>query len=159
MQTQDIFNQFHLDGSPYKIAIVASNFYPELTQELITNTKEELIKNGVKEKNINVSIVSGCLEIPYICKRIIGFRKTDIIITLGLVVRGETSHYDLVNNTTYEGIMKVQLDSGTTPIIFGVLTCENMDQAIKRVKKDQLNKGKSFAQSAILQEHIVRNKL
>lgn len=153
--TQD----FQIDASDYKVTIVAATFHKAIVEEYINNTVEALLTQNVKQENIHIIRVFGALEIPYICKRIIGFRKTDIVIALGAVIRGETSHYDLVSENTYQALMKVQLEAGTTPVGFGILTCENLAQAQERVSKTGQNKGQEVANSTLLQEHIVRNQL
>lgn len=158
MQTTATQN-FQINASDYKVAIVASTFHQDLIEEYLKNTVEALLLQNIKKENIKIIRVFGALEIPYICKRIIGFRTTDIILTLGLVIRGETTHYNLVSENTYSAIMKVQLEAGTTPIGFGVLTCENFDQAKERISKTGQNKGLELANSTILQEHIVRTQL
>ena len=121
--------------------------------ELFKNTKEELLRNKVKEKNISLIRVYGSLEVPFACQKIIKKDKPDAIITLGAIIKGETSHYDMVCENTYKGIMDIQLKYNV-PIIFGILTCENFKQAIKRSDKKGLNKGKSFAIAALLQTTI-----
>ena len=133
------------NGKNLKIAIVLPYFNEKLGLELLKNAKEELLKNNVQEKNIAIIRVAGALEIPFACKKIIGKMKPDAIIALGVVIRGETSHFELVTNTTYQGLMKVQLDTGI-PISFGILACENIGQAKKRI-----NKGREAAQAALLQ--------
>ena len=133
------------NGKNLKIAIVLPYFNEKLGLELLKNAKEELLKNNVQEKNIAIIRVAGALEIPFACKKIIGKMKPDAIIALGVVIHGETSHFELVTNTTYQGLMKVQLDTGI-PISFGILACENIGQAKKRI-----NKGREAAQAALLQ--------
>lgn len=131
-------------GKNLKIAIVLPYFNEKLGLKLLKNAKKELIKNNVKEKNIAVIRVAGALEIPFACKKI-AKTKPDAIIALGVVIRGETSHFELVANTTFQGLMKVQLDTGV-PISFGILACDNIEQAKKRVSK-----GREAAQAALLQ--------
>ena len=84
----------------------------------------------------------------------------DIIIALGIVIRGETTHYDLVTKTTYQGLMQLQVSEwATVPIAFGILACENLEQALHRVSKNGLNKGKYAVQAALIQEYQIRNSL
>lgn len=147
------------DASTFTVSIVISSFHRELSEELLANTIEELKRNQVREENIKIFRVAGALEIPYICRRIVNARKTDIIITLGVVIRGETSHYDLVTQSTYKGIMEVQLEAAQCPISFGLLACENIAQAKRRVSKEGLNKGKYAAQAALLQEYIIKTQI
>jgi 6,7-dimethyl-8-ribityllumazine synthase len=144
--------EIKIDGSKLKIAIVLPYFNEELGLELLKNTKEELLKNNVQEKNISLTRVAGALELPFACKKI-ALKKPDAIIALGIVIRGETSHFDLVTETSHQGLMKVQLDE-TIPVIFGILACENLKQVKDRVSAKGLNKGKEFAQAALIQTLI-----
>lgn len=145
----------NIDGSKLKITILTANFHPKLMGELLGNVKKELQRNKVK--TIEVIEVPGALEIPFICKKVMEKKKADAIITLGLVIRGETTHYELVTETTYQGLMNLQTTTAKVPIIFGVLACENLKQAVKRINAKGLNKGKQFAQTALLQIQTIKN--
>ncbi len=142
-----------IDGENLKIAIVLPYFNESIGLGLLENAKSELLENRVKEENIKVVRVSGALEIPLACKKIIEKEKPDAIIALGVIIRGETSHYDLVTENSYKGIMQTQLDTGT-PISFGIIACENLEQAKSRSSKDGLNKGKDAAQAALIQSKL-----
>lgn len=144
--------ELKIDGRKLKISIILPYFNEELGLELFENTKIELLKNGVQEKNISLTRVAGALELPFACKKI-ALKKPDAIIALGIVIRGETSHYDLVTETTHLGLMKVQLKE-LVPVIFGILACENLKQVKDRVSAKGLNKGKEFAQAALIQTLI-----
>ena len=147
----EIDNQeVEIDGRQLKIAVVLPYFNKKLGEELLKNTKSELLRNNVKAENITVTRVAGALEIPFACKKVISKDKPDAIIAMGIIIRGETSHFDLVSETTYQGIMNLQL-ANETPIIFGILSCENIGQAEERVSKGKLNKGKQAAQAALIQ--------
>lgn len=138
-----------LNGKGKKIAIVLPYFNEELGIKLYNETKAELLALGVEEKNINLYRAFGALELPYTCQKIADSKKIDVIIALGLVIRGGTYHFELVSNTTYQGLMQVQL-STKVPIIFGVLTCDTEKQA-----KDRISKGKDFAITALLQTNKI----
>lgn len=140
-----------INGKKLKIAIILPYFNEELGLELLNNTKEELISNQVQISNIKVFRVAGALEIPFACQKIA--KKFNAIIALGIVIRGETTHYKLVTETTHQGLMRVQLDT-KIPIIFGILACENLEQVLKRISKKGLNKGKEFAEAALIQTLI-----
>ncbi len=129
-----------------KIAILLPRFNDELGNKLLDNTVEELTKLGVK--NIKIYRVPGTLELPFAALKIALSKKFHAIIALGVVIRGGTKHFDLVVETAYQGLMEVTLDEDT-PIIFGVLAVENEKQAIERVEKTKMNKGKEFAQAAV----------
>lgn len=144
----------NIDGGKLKITIITATFHPKLMGELLSNVEKELKKNKVK--NIEVIEVPGALEIPFICKKIVEKKKTDAIITLGLVIRGKTTHYELVTNSVYQGLMTLQTTISKIPIIFGILACENIKQAHDRVSAKGLNKGKQFAQTALLQTQTIK---
>ena len=143
-------NNIKIDGRGLKIAIILPYFNESLGLELLKNTKVELISNNIKGKNIKIVRVAGALEIPFACQKISQKEKPDAIIALGVIIRGETSHYDLVTKNCYNGLMQVQLKTGI-PIAYGVLACENLKQAQKRVSEKGLNKGKKAAQAALIQ--------
>ena len=142
-----------IDGSNIKITIILPYFNEELGIELLENTKRELFANNVKKENLKIIRVAGALEIPLTAKLAIKNNGSEAIIALGVVIKGRTDHYDLVVNTTYNGLMQVQIET-ETPIIFGVLTCQNPEQAIQRVRADKLNKGKEYAKAALMQVTI-----
>lgn len=137
--------KLEIDGRKLKIAIILPRFNEEIGLKMLDAAKNELLQNNVREKNITIIRVNGALEIPFACKKIITSKKPDAIIALGVVIRGETTHYDLVTQTTYQGIMQVQLET-QTPIAFGVLACENEKQALTRISK-----GAEAAQTALTQ--------
>lgn len=136
-----------------KVTIILPYFNEEIGLELYKNALETLLKSGVKEKNISLTRVPGALELPFAAQKIIKGKKPDAVIALGVVIKGETDHYDVVCNETFRGLMDVQLKLNT-PIIFGVLTCKTLKQAKERASKKGLNKGKAFAMGAIIQSKI-----
>lgn len=142
-----------INGEKLKIAIVLPYFNDELGLELFENTKDELLENNISAKNIKLIRVAGCLEIPFACQKIIEKYKPNAIIALGIIIRGETKHFDLVAETTHQGIMQVQLTK-KTPISFGIIACENKKQAIERINNKKMNKGKEFALAALIQTTI-----
>ncbi len=143
--------QLDIDGKDMKIVIILPYFNEKIGLELLENAKAELETHNVK--NIEVVRTSGALEIPFACQRIIEKQKPNAIITLGAIIKGETSHYDMVCNTTYSGINTVQLEHNV-PIIYGVLTCDNIEQANQRSSKEGSNKGKQAAQAALIQTQL-----
>ncbi|MFA6917500.1 MAG: 6,7-dimethyl-8-ribityllumazine synthase [Candidatus Gracilibacteria bacterium] len=142
-----------IDGRKLKIAIILPYFNDKFGLELLKNTENELLKNKVKKENIRLVRVAGSLEIPFACQKGIKKYKPDAVIALGIIIRGETKHFDLVAETTHFGLMKIQLEN-KTPISFGIIACENTKQVIDRVSKAKLNKGKDFATAALLQTTI-----
>ena len=137
-----------LNGKPYKFAIILSRYNDEIGNELLKNTHESLLTNGTKIKNIKLFHVPGALEIPIIANTLALKNKFDAIIALGVVIKGETPHFDLVTRECYRGLMDISLCSDT-PIIFGVLATNNLKQAKDRTAKSKMNKGREFAEAAI----------
>ncbi len=138
-------------GKDLKITILLPYFNEEIGLKLYKNTAKTLEGNGVKKENIKLIRVPGALELPFAAQKEIASTKPDVVIALGVVIKGETSHYDYVCSETFRGLMNVQLKL-ETPIIFGILTCENKKQAQKRASasKNGLNKGHSFALAALM---------
>lgn len=129
-----------------RIAIILSKFNEELATELSENTIKQLKKLGVKK--INLYHVPGALELPFAALKVAKKEQHDAIIALGIVMRGETKHFDLVCEQTYAGLMEINTDE-ETPVIFGVLAVENRKQALDRIRADKMNKGAEFAQAAV----------
>jgi 6,7-dimethyl-8-ribityllumazine synthase len=135
------------DCSGKRFAIVAARFYRELTDSMVESAKRALRDCGVNEEDILVFDVPGCFELPLACRKIIARESVDGIVALGVVIRGETPHFDFVAGQCAQGIMSVQLASGV-PIGFGVLTTENMEQAVERADPKQGDKGYEAALAA-----------
>lgn len=130
-----------------KIAIVVSRFNEFITSKLLDGALDALKRHGLKEENIEIAYVPGAFEIPLVAKQLAKY-KYDAIICLGAVIRGNTSHYDYVCNEVSKGIASVSLEM-ELPVIFGVLTTENIEQAIERAGTKAGNKGFEAANSAI----------
>lgn len=145
-----------LNGKPFKFAVILPRFNDHLGQELYQNTKSTLLKNGVQEKNILLTRVPGSLETPYSALHLSQTQDVNAIIALGIVIKGDTSHYDLVCEESYRGLMAVSLGQNI-PIIFGILTVNNLKQAIDRISAKKMNKGKEFAESAIEMAQLANN--
>lgn len=144
------------DTKNSKIAIIISRYNDSLGNTLLENVLKTLKKHHVMEKNIKVFQVPGALEIPFAVKKLIKTTpRYDAVITLGMVIKGNTYHFELVCNETYRALMGLSMNS-PIPIIFGVLTVNNIAQAEERVSAKKLNKGEEFALSAL--EMISLNK-
>lgn len=130
-----------------RFAIVAARFYRDLTDWLIDGATRALKDCGVYADDIVVYEVPGCFELPLACRNLIDCDRFDAIVALGVVVRGDTPHFDFVAGECARGIMDVQLATGT-PIGFGVLTTENMAQAEERADPKRLDKGYEAAIAA-----------
>lgn len=137
-----------LKGRGFRFAIILSRFNDKLGLELLKNTKETLIMHEVKEKHIKIFRVPGALEIPISASLLAQKHRYNVIIALGVVIKGETPHFQNVSEQCYRGLMDVSLYSDT-PVIFGVLTVNNEKQAKERVAKRGLDKGKEYAEAAI----------
>jgi 6,7-dimethyl-8-ribityllumazine synthase len=132
----------------FSIAIVVSLFNEEITSLLLEGALERLKELGVKEKNITVVKVPGAIEIPLTAKLLAKSKKYQALICLGAVIRGETSHYDYVCAQVSEGCQQVMM-AYELPVIFGVLTTENEEQAKARVGGSQGHKGREAAEAAL----------
>lgn len=137
-----------LNGKSCKFAVILSRYNDDIGNELLKNTMETLLAHGTKEKNIELYRVPGALEIPVTANALALKDKYDAIITLGVVIKGDTPHFDLVAGECYRGLMDISLCSDT-PIIFGVLTVHTVKQAKERAAKSRMNKGKEFAEAAL----------
>lgn len=140
-----------------RIAIVASRFNTLIVEQLISGAQETLEMHGVDKKNIDIIWVPGAYEIPMVAKQVATDSKYDGIITLGAVIKGDTDHYDLVINATSNGISQVGLQT-ETPIVFGVLTTDTLEQAQHRSGAKSGNKGSEVA-LALLELISVINQL
>lgn len=139
-----------------KIGIVAARFNEFITSKLLSGAMDGLLRHDVREEDIHVAWVPGAFEIPLIASKMAKSGKYDAVICLGAVIRGATSHYDYVCNEVAKGIAMVSLESGI-PVMFGVLTTENIEQAIERAGTKAGNKGFDCATSAIEMIDLIRN--
>ena len=138
-----------------KIGIVAARFNEFIVSKLIAGARDALLRHDVKEEDIDLAWVPGAFEIPLIAKKMAESGKYDAVICLGAVIRGAPSHYDYVCNEVSKGIASVSLSSGV-PVLFGVVTTENIEQAIERAGTKAGNKGYDSAMAAIEMVNLVR---
>ena len=138
-----------------KVGIVAARFNEFITAKLLGGAEDCLLRHGVKGEDIHVAWVPGAFEIPLIAAKMAKSGKYDAIICLGAVIRGNTSHYDYVCNEVSKGIAQVSLNA-EIPIMFGVLTTENIEQAIERAGTKAGNKGYDCALSAIEMVNLIQ---
>ena len=131
-----------------KFCIIISRFNEFIGSKLLAGAVDELVRHGVKDTNIDVIWVPGAFEIPVIAKKAAKTGKYAAIITLGAVIKGSTSHYDYVCAEVSKGVASVSLETNV-PVMFGVLTCDNIEQAIERAGTKAGNKGSDAAKSAI----------
>ncbi len=144
-----------LTAKDMKVGIVASRFNEFITSKLVSGALDGLTRHDVKEEDIDIAWVPGAFEIPLIASKMANCRKYDAVICVGAVIRGSTSHYDYVCNEVSKGIAQVSLSSGI-PVLFGVLTTENIEQAIERAGTKAGNKGYDCALSAIEMVNLIR---
>ena len=137
-----------MNGNGLKIAIVSARFNEIVTRQLMLGAVETLDRYGVDDDDISIAWVPGSFELPVVAKALAESGKYDAIICLGAVIRGETDHYNMVANQSASGIASVGRETGV-PTIFGVLTTENMDQAINRSGGKSGNLGSNSAASAV----------
>ena len=138
-----------------KVGIVAARFNEFITNKLLGGALDGLTRHDVREEDIEVAWVPGAFEIPLIAARMAKSGKYDAVICLGAVIRGSTSHFDYVCNEVSIGIASVSLETGV-PVLFGVLTTENIEQAIERAGTKAGNKGYDCALSAIEMVNLIR---
>jgi 6,7-dimethyl-8-ribityllumazine synthase len=138
-----------------KIGIVASRFNELIVSKLLSGALDALNRHNMNENDIEIAWVPGAFEIPLIASRMAKSGKYDAVICLGAVIRGSTSHYELVCNEVSKGIAAVALKSDI-PVIFGVVTTENLEQAIERAGTKAGNKGYDCAMSAIEMVNLIR---
>lgn len=131
-----------------RVGIIASRFNSFVVQKLLDGAVDGLVRHGTLAENIDACWVPGAFEIPVVAKKMAKSGKYDAVICVGAVIRGSTSHYELVVNETAKGIAQVGLEAGI-PVLFGVIATENLEQAIERSGSKAGNKGYDCALSAI----------
>ncbi|MBR6769985.1 MAG: 6,7-dimethyl-8-ribityllumazine synthase [Lachnospiraceae bacterium] len=131
-----------------KVGIVAARFNEIIVNKLLGGAVDGLVRHGVEEENITAAWVPGAFEIPVVAAKMAQSGKYDAIICLGAVIRGDTTHYDYVCSEVSKGVAQVGLNTGL-PVLFGVITTENIEQAIARAGSKAGNKGYDCAISAI----------
>ena len=138
-----------------RVGIVAARFNEFITSKLVGGALDGLKRHDVKEEDIDVAWVPGAFEIPLIASKMAKSKKYDAVICLGAVIRGATSHYDYVCSEVSKGIANVSLNSDI-PVMFGVLTTDNIEQAIERAGSKAGNKGYECATGAIEMVNLIR---
>lgn len=144
-----------MTGRGLKIAIVVARFNEFITSKLLSGALDVLKRHEVEEENISVAWVPGSFEIPLVAKKLAATKNFDAVICLGAVIRGATTHYDYVCNEVSKGVAAVGLQT-EIPVIFGVVTTENIQQAIERAGTKAGNKGADAAMSAIEMANLLR---
>ena len=145
-----------LIGTGLNVAIVASRFNELVTSRLIDGAKDALLRHDVQGSAIEIYWVPGAFELPLIAKELALTGKYDAIIALGAVIRGDTPHFDYVAAEMSKGLASVGLEH-RVPVLFGVLTCDTLDQALIRAGSKAGNKGSDCAAGAIEMANLLRN--
>ena len=139
-----------------RVGIVAARFNEFIVSKLLSGCEDGLLRHGVRSEDIAVAWVPGAFEIPLAAQAMAKSRKYDVVITLGAVIRGATSHYDYVCAEVSKGVANVSLNTGV-PVLFGVLTTDTIEQAIERAGTKAGNKGAECAQGAIEMVNLLRS--
>ena len=137
-----------------RVGIVASRFNSFIVEKLLEGAVDGLVRHGVEEKNIDACWVPGAFEIPAVAQKMADCGKYDAVICVGAVIRGATSHYELVVNETTKGIAQIGMKSDI-PVLFGVIATENIEQAIERAGSKAGNKGYECALGAIEMANVM----
>lgn len=142
-------------GTGLKVGIVAARFNEFIVGKLVSGAQDALIRHGVDSDDIEIAWVPGAFEIPLIAQKMAQSGKYDMVLCLGAVIRGSTSHYDLVCNECAKGVAQVSLASGI-PVLFGVVTTDTIEQAIERAGTKAGNKGYDVACSGIEMANLIK---
>lgn len=145
-----------LIGKDLKIGIINSRFNEFITSKLLSGAEDCLLRHDISPENIEIVWVPGAFEIPLVAQKMAKSGRYDAIICLGCVIRGATSHYDYVCSEVSKGIAKVSLDS-ELPVIFGIVTTENIEQAIERAGTKAGNKGYDCAMNALEMANLFKS--
>ena len=145
-------------GQGSKYGIVVARFNEFISSKLLSGAYDALQRHGVQDSDITTAWVPGAFEIPLVAQTMAASKKYDAIICLGAVIRGATSHYDLVCNEAAKGIAQASLKTGV-PIMFGIVTTESIEQAVERAGTKAGNKGFDVACGAIEMVNLLKNLL
>lgn len=138
-----------------RVGIIASRFNSFIVEKLLDGAVDGLVRHGVEDANITACWVPGAFEIPVIAKKMAESEQYDAVICVGAVIRGSTTHYDYVCSEVSKGVAAVGLQTGK-PVLFGVITTENIEQAIERAGSKAGNKGYDCALSAIEMVNVMK---
>ena len=144
-----------LSATDTRFALVVSRFNDFIGQKLVEGAVDCIRRHGGSEENITIYLCPGAFELPMVAKKVALSGKYDAIVTLGVIIRGSTPHFDVIAAEATKGIAQASLDTGV-PIAFGVLTTENLEQAIERAGTKAGNKGFDAAMTAIEMVNLYR---
>jgi 6,7-dimethyl-8-ribityllumazine synthase len=137
-----------------KFAIIVGRFNDFITEKLVNGAVDALVRTGARDTDISIVKVPGAFEIPLIAKKMVEKNQYNAVICLGAVIRGATPHFDYVSAEVTKGVAMVGLESGT-PVIFGVITTDTIEQAIERAGTKAGNKGWSAAMAAVEMANLI----
>jgi 6,7-dimethyl-8-ribityllumazine synthase len=143
-------------GHGLRFAAVVSRFNEFISSKLLDGARDALVRHGVEEGNLDVAWVPGAFEIPLAAKTLAQTGSYSAVICLGAVIRGATPHFDYVASEVSKGVANVSLETGV-PVIFGVITADNIEQAIERAGTKAGNKGFDAGMSAIEMSNLLRS--
>ena len=144
-----------LEGAGLKLGIVVSRFNDFITGRLLDGCLDALVRHGVSEDDVEVAYVPGCFEIPLAARKMAGSGRFDAVVTVGAVIRGGTPHFDYVAGQVSRGVATASLETGV-PIIFGVVTTDNVEQAVERAGTRLTNRGFEAGVSAIEMAQVMK---
>jgi 6,7-dimethyl-8-ribityllumazine synthase len=142
-------------GSGLSVGIVVSRFNELLSSRLLGGATDALTRHGVAEDDVDVAWVPGAFEIPLVAARMASSGKYDVVLALGVVIRGGTPHFEYVASEVSKGIAKISLDTGI-PVMFGVITADTIEQAVERAGTKHGNKGWDAALAGIETVKVLR---
>ena len=143
-----------LEAKGLKIGVIVSRFNSFLTEQLVKGAADAFVRLGGDEKNLVLVRVPGAYELPLAARKLAA-KKLDAIVALGAVVQGATAHADLINETTARAFSQISLETGV-PVLDGVVSAENLEQAVERCGTKQGNKGFSAMQSAVEMANVMK---
>lgn len=138
-----------------KFGIIVSRFNDFITGKLLEGAMDALVRHGADEANIEIARVPGTYEIPLIAKKMAASKKYDAVICLGALIRGSTPHFDYIAAEVSKGVAQAGMDTGV-PTIFGVITTDNIEQAIERAGTKSGNKGADAAEAGIEMANLLK---
>ncbi len=144
-----------LNAQGLKMALIVSRFNSFLTEQLVKGAVDAFVRLGGDEKDLLLVRVPGAYEIPLVAKRLAAAKRVDAVLALGAVVQGATAHADLINQATAKAFEEISVETGV-PVLDGVVSAENLEQAVERCGTKQGNKGFSVMQSAVEMVNVLK---
>jgi 6,7-dimethyl-8-ribityllumazine synthase len=145
---QPVTHEGHLNGRGFHFAVVASRWNDFISARLVDGALDAFDRLGVNEKHVEVYKVPGAFEIPLLALKLAALKKFDAVVCVGTIIRGQTPHFEYIANEVARGIAQAGFQTGV-PVVFGVITADNLDQAIERAGVKLGNKGFEAATTAV----------